>query len=316
MSALAVRRIGEGPILHPGLCPSIGDNLNGPTLLRAPDWAGAPAPWLLYFGHHEGRFIRLALAERPEGPWRVHRSARGGEPRGVLHLAETWFAQTQPDAPQPDWAVARGVNGLYPHISSPEVWVDPAARRFTMLFHGMDVRGTQVTARASSPNGLDWTVEPAPVSDTTYLRAFRHGGRDYAIARLGEIQAMGADGRYGAGIFPFERRHRHAGVLVRGDRLHVFWTRIGDAPEAILHSTIDLSAPFEAWRVEGARRVLAPERDWEGAGLPVVPTPVGTAAGPENGLRDPYLVADGDRLLMVYAGAGESVLGLAELTGL
>ena len=35
--------------------------------------------------------------------------------------------------------------------------------------------------------------------------------------------------------------HRHAGVLVRGDKLHIVWTRIGDAPEQILYSTIDMS---------------------------------------------------------------------------
>ena len=35
--------------------------------------------------------------------------------------------------------------------------------------------------------------------------------------------------------------HRNAGVLVKGDKLHVMWTRIGDARERIFQSTINLS---------------------------------------------------------------------------
>ena len=66
-----------------------------------------------------------------------------------------------------------------------------------------------------------------------------------------------------------DQGHRHAGVLVRGDKLHVVWTRIGDAPEQILYSTIDMSYSWRDWYATGAQVILKPKFDWEGANLPI-----------------------------------------------
>ena len=65
---------------------------------------------------------------------------------------------------------------------------------------------------------------------------------------------------------------RHSAVLVRKDRLHVFYTRAGDAPERILHATIDLTADWTAWRESEPAEVRRAERRWEGAALPVSPS--------------------------------------------
>jgi hypothetical protein len=300
---MRVERVGQGPIVHPGLFPALGENINGPSLVRAPE--GAPARYFLYFAHHEGTHVRLAMADRLEGPWRIREG-------GVLDLAETWFTRTRPDVPQPDWAVSRGVDGLYPHIASPEV--HRRGEGLVMWFHGMCADGVQRTAEARSADGLRWEVRPGAVSETTYLRVFLHRGRTYALARGGEVLARRRDGTFEGGHWPFDPAHRHAGLLLRGDTLHVVWTRIGDAPERILHSTIDLRGDWRGWRARGARELLRPERPWEGVEAPVVPTPVGGAKGPENGLRDPFLFDEPDGTLwMVYAGAGESNLCLARV---
>lgn len=82
---------------------------------------------------------------------------------------------------------------------------------------------------------------------------------------------------------------RHSGVTVRGDTLHVFWTRVGDAPESILHSTIDLLADWTAWQASGAEVVLAPEHAWEGATAPLEPSARSVAHGHVNQLRDPAI---------------------------
>jgi hypothetical protein len=103
---------------------------------------------------------------------------------------------------------------------------------------------------------------------------------------------------------------------VRGDRLHVLWTRIGDAPEGILHSVIDLRPGWRDWQVEATADLLGPERAWEGADLPVRPSEIGIALAPEHALRDPCLFEEDGRLYLVYAGAGEQALGLAEVLGL
>ena len=71
---------------------SEGDNINGPSLIRIPDWiparerADPSAVYYLYFAHHTGDYIRLAWASNLTGPWRLHdtgSNVRVGD-RGVL----------------------------------------------------------------------------------------------------------------------------------------------------------------------------------------------------------------------------------------
>jgi len=303
---LEVRRLLDRPIVDRGLDPSLGDNINGPSLIRVPDWVARPlGRYYLYFAHHEGRHIRLAFANDLAGLWRIH-------PPGALHLGQTPLPQTPPNVPQPAWAVAKGVDGLYPHIASPDVHVGEG--RLTMYLHGLAESGDQTSLTAHSPDGLDWSVAPGRITQV-YLRVFGHRGTRYALAWGGQVlRAAGAD--FEPGPWPFPEGHRHSAVLVRGDTAHVLWTRIGDAPERILHSTIDLRPGWRDWRLGPTAELMRPELPWEGAGLPVVPSEIGTAERPENALRDPCLFEEGGRAFMVYAGAGEQALGLAEITGL
>lgn len=53
----------------PGLAGSAGANINGLCVIRVPDWVqNRLARYYLYFAHHQGRYIRLALADDPAGP--------------------------------------------------------------------------------------------------------------------------------------------------------------------------------------------------------------------------------------------------------
>lgn len=56
----------------------------------------------------------------------------------------------------------------------------------------------------------------------------------------------------------FRPEMRHSALLKRGDALHVFWSRVGDAPEVLLRSTIDLSGPWKTWRESEPVEVLRP----------------------------------------------------------
>jgi hypothetical protein len=106
---------------------------------------------------------------------------------------------------------------------------------------------------------------------------------------------------------------RHVAVLVRGATLYVFWTQVGDAPERILVSTIDLSTEWMQWQASAPVEVLRPERAWEGAGAPLAPSIRSTAYGPVNQLRDPAIYVEGERVFLLYAVAGESGIALAEV---
>ena len=62
---LSVRRLPGNPIIRPFQERRMGGNVNGPSLIRTPDWlAGRRGTYHLYFAHHLGSFIRLAYADR------------------------------------------------------------------------------------------------------------------------------------------------------------------------------------------------------------------------------------------------------------
>lgn len=300
-------RIGTAPIVHAGQSATLGANINGPSLVRRPAWAPGPGRYMLYFGHHKGRHIRLATADALAGPWSIHQP-------GVLPLADTPLARERPDLPQPPWAATLGTDGLYPHLASPDVHVDHARQRFEMWFHGLADDGAQVSCRAISSDGLDWRTTGV-VSAETYLRIFEVRGARYAMARAGRLMRL-ARGGFVAGHCPIPRPIRHVGVMVRDRLLHVFYTCIGDAPERICHAALDTSGAWTAWRQTGGEtEVLRPEMDWEGARMPRRPSVVG-AVGFANELRDPALFEDEAGLWLIYAGGGEAALGLARVEGL
>ena len=64
----------------------MGDNINGPSLIRVPDWVEQPlGRYYLYFAHRDGRYIRRACRDDLLGPWATYRD-------GVLPLRDALFA--------------------------------------------------------------------------------------------------------------------------------------------------------------------------------------------------------------------------------
>jgi hypothetical protein len=149
----------------------------------------------------------------------------------------------------------------------------------------------------------------------TYMRAFTWQGRTHVLAMPG-IFYRSEDGLSGfeAGPVLFNRNMRHNAVLVRGHELLVFWTQVGDVPERILLSRIDLRPDWSEWQASEPREVLRPERDWEGADAPLEPSVRSVAYGHVNQLRDPAIFEEDGRTYLLYAVAGESGIGIAELT--
>jgi hypothetical protein len=325
MSGWKARRLGL--IIRPHMDARMGGNVQGPSMIRVPEWVPNPlGRYYLYFADHKGDYIRLAYADAPEGPWRMH------EP-GSLQLAQSLYP-TAPPAKPADGDTARdqlpgaappGTPGIesaeldagHPHIASPDVHVDHANRRIVMYYHGLVGWGVQRSRVALSTDGLRFTPLPELLGPS-YFRVFAHGGAHYALAMPG-LLLRSVDGLTG-----FERGpmlfdgglQRHTAVLPRGDVLHVFWTRVGDAPECILHSRISLRGDWRDWRVAGeATEVLRPEEEWEGAALPVARSWRGAVYLPVNQLRDPAVFEDAGRVLLLYAVQGEAGIALAELNG-
>ena len=316
-----VERLLDGPIIASDLHPSIGPNIQGPSMIKAPEWIeGRLGNYYLYFADHKGRYIRLAYADNPLGPWRIY-------PPGSLQLEESRFLTEPPKVTAEQFAQFEArlqQSGVVishdllseittPHIASPDVHVDTPGRRIVMYFHGLDAVGTQVTRVASSHNGIDFNAQPE-VLGRSYMRAFQHDGMTFAMAMPGQFyRSRDPLGGFEEGPLLFNPNMRHAAFLKRGDTLFVFWTQVGDAPESIRVSTIDIGGDWAGWSVAPPVEVLRPERPWEGADAPLSPSLRSTAYGHLNQLRDPAVFEEGGRIYLLYAVAGESGIAIAEV---
>jgi hypothetical protein len=321
--AVVATRLAENPLLTVATSRALGDNVNGPTVVRVPDWIDRPlGRYYMYLAHHKGEFIRLAYADRLEGPWKVHAP-------GVLHVRDTAFHRPQPDPPD-------SPEGFYTHVASPEILVDAPGRRLVMWFHGWWTEGQrwpsapearewartrgfgQYTQVAESTDGIRFQVRPS-ITQTSYLRVFREGAQLYGLARLGRL------GRATDPFVPFELgpsvfrdglyagRVRHVALLRRGRTLYVFFTAIGDAPERVLMSTIDLSGDWSSWRASAPIEVLRPNRPYECVDAPLAPSEAGDVEGRVRQIRDPYVFEENGRIYLFYTICGEQGIAAAEI---
>ena len=90
------------------LSENLGNNINGPSLIKVPDWIENPlGKYYLYFAHHEGNHIRMAYSDTIDGDWKVY-------DKGTLKLEESECRD---------------------HIASPDVHVDNENKRIVMYYH-------------------------------------------------------------------------------------------------------------------------------------------------------------------------------------
>jgi len=301
-----VTRIGDAPILVPHMDDRMGGNLAGPSLIRAPEWLpDRLGEYYLYFAHHNGGYFRLAVADAIEGPSRIHTP-------GALQHSESHF----PDEldPQDPAKVRPGMVISTPHIASPDLHVDGQRREVRMYYHGINRDRTQVTRVATSKDGVHFTAFE-PVLGRSYFRAFQYGDWTYALGMPGIVyRARDPLGPFEEGPTLFASNMRHSAVLVEGDTLTVFYTAVGEEPpEKVLVTTVDLRPDWMQWQTGPVAPVLEPERDYEGADLPLVVSQRGEITERARQIRDPAVYREGDRLYLLYAVAGESGIALAEL---
>lgn len=288
---VTAERLAGNPIITPQTDASIGTNINGPSLIRAPSWVEKPlGAYYLYFADHNGKYIRLAYADRLEGPWTAYKP-------GTLQLAQSHFTD---------------------HIASPDVQVDEKRKEIRLYYHGLTPsERTQHTRVAISKDGINFASVQEPVGKgSAYWRLFSYGGWWYALAMPGKFfrSRDGLTGfEPGPQLFPANPTMVHNAVLVRGSTLYVFYTRAGDSPEHILVSTVKLGPDWEQWKPSEPRDVLAPEKPWEGGDQPLTPGKIGAVNERIRALRDPAIFTEGGKVYLLYAVAGESGIAIAQL---
>jgi hypothetical protein len=317
-------RLSQNPLITVDTSPTLGGNVNGPTVIRVPDWVERPfGRYYMYFANHMGEFIRLAYADAPEGPWTLY------EP-GVLHVRDTAFFRPQPDPKE-------ALDDFYTHVASPEIFVDSANKRFVLWYHGWWTNGerwpsdliqarawarrngySQSTQAATSTDGIHFDVQPA-ITRTSYLRVFQHDGYFYGVSRLGQLSRSSDPlSRFELGTNPFAggpyaNKVRHVALVPRGNQLQVFFTAIGDAPERVLMSTIDLTADWKTWRATTPVDILKPETRYECIDLPLTPSDAGDVEVPVRQIRDPFVFQEGTQALLFYSTCGEQGIAAARI---
>ncbi len=289
---MRVQRFATNPIVRPHMDGRMGDNINGPSLIRVPGWVRNPlGRYYLYFAHHDGHYIRLAYADRLEGPWRTHEA-------GVLSLQQSRFAG---------------------HVASPDVHVDERDKRIRMYFHGSEVASgvpgaDQYTRVAISSDGLRFEASSERLG-RPYFRTFAWDGYTYALGMPG-VFYRSRDGLTGFEEGPrlFGPNMRHSALKLDGNILSVFYTDVGDNPESILLATIELTPDWRQWKESKPVTILQPENPYEGADAPRAPSVRGLVHGPVCQLRDPAIFREDGRTYLLYSVAGENGIAIAELT--
>lgn len=305
---MKVTRAARNPIIKPGMHDRIGNNINGPSLIKVPEWVDNPlGRYYLYFSHHKGDHIRLAYADSLKGEWKIYGP-------GTLSLRDSLFpAEAPPLKSFPKFLQDRIKPYLYAHIASPEVRIVADRKEIRLYYHGMLENATQATRVAVSGDGVNFTARPQVIT-RPYLRMFRWDGQFYGMAMPG-IFYRSQDGltNFEEGPMLFNKDMRHSALLVRDNTLYVFFTQVGDAPERLLLSKIDLSLDWTKWTESEAEEVLRPEEPWEGADKPIEPSARGAIETPVNQLRDPALYEEDGKLWLLYSVAGEYGIAISTL---
>jgi len=327
IAQMKVARFEQNPLITMRASRSLGSNVNGPTVIRVPDWVPNPlGRYYMYFGNHMGEFIRLAYADTITGPWKIY------EP-GVLHVRNTAMSRPGPDPKD-------ALDDFYTHVASPEILIDHQQKRFVMWFHGWWTNGenwpadpaaarawaqksgySQFTQAAISTDGLQFDASPA-ITRTSYIRVVQHDGYYYGVSRLGRLSRSKdplASFELGPNPFrdrPYAGRIRHVALVLRGNTLHVFFTAIGDTPERVMLSTIPLEGDWSTWRASVPVDVIQPERGYECTNHPNAPSESGDIAIPVRQIRDPFVFEEGGRSYLFYSVCGEQGIAAAEITGL
>lgn len=284
-------RCDANPLITFELSDTLGGNINGPSVIRVPDWLENPlGKYYMYFANHGGKFIRLAYSDCLQGPWKIY---------------------------EPGTLTVQQAKAFWHHVASPDVHVDNEKEEIRMYFHGpgRSIQG-QWTGVAISKNGLNFKALDE-ILGKFYFRVFQWEGYYYAIAKDGNSgwgELLGSKD----GLTPFESRGnfikliRHGAVMLQGDWLLVFHSRKGDAPERIVVSTVHLTDDWSEWKESEPIDVLRPEKDYEGIEHPIEPSNYGGAINVCQ-LRDPCIFEEDGRVYLFYSVAGEMGIAMAEL---
>lgn len=310
---ITFKRFTENPIITPAQLGEDGENINGPSLIKVPDWVpNRLGKYYLYFAHHQGEYIRLAYADDLRGPWKIYKP-------GTLRTTD---CRCREAAGKPATSSAGELYLSTAHIASPDVHIDELRKQLVLYFHcplSHEGKKGQYTLRATSGDGIRFNPDTT-VLGQSYMRVFHWKGKEYGIARAGDLYRSSDGGlTFEEGPNPFDKIQnktnylRHGAVKVVGDKLLVFYSRIGDKPERILLSEISLADDWNKWKPTEPVLIAEPATPYEGVDLPLTVSKAGSFHGLIRELRDPAFYEEDGKWYLLYSVAGESGIAIGEL---
>jgi hypothetical protein len=282
-----------------------GDNINGPTCIKVPSWCqNKIAKYYLYFASHSGKSIRMCYADDLYEKW-THLKG------GVIKIDD--------------------LNDAHHHIASPEIYINSKDKLIYLYFHAPSrSKNEQWSFLALSKDGLNFDrVIDRPLAPF-YMRVFYYSNYMYGVVKGGGLwkSKTGLDEfELVTNLFnPLMKEEiwhndpgsvRHVGLYLSKHVLHIFFSRIGDKPERILHTSIDLSSSRDQdWLAGKCTEIIRPEEKYEGAEIPLKKSTAGAAHEPENALRDPHIMREENSFYLFYSVAGEQGIALSQFAGI
>lgn len=186
-------------------------------------------------------------------------------------------------------------------------------KEIRMYFHGLESKGRQLTTSAISRDGIHFDANPE-ILTSSYLRVFHFNGYYYGMSMPGMFyRSLNGLNHFVRGSRLFPVTMRHSALRVVGNQLQVFWTQVGDSPERILLSCIELTEDWSSWKPSDPIEVIRPVKRWEGGNLEAIPSVRGPVYEKVCQLRDPAVYEEDDKLFILYAVAGEKGIAIAEI---
>ncbi|MBT8436336.1 MAG: hypothetical protein KJP11_03105 [Gammaproteobacteria bacterium] len=308
---LSFHYLNDAPIISVDDHPALDGNVNGPSLIAAPEWlVDPPGKYLLYFAHHEGRSIRLAASNNLTGPWKIVTPPPLDLERSLFASVAPADSQLHPEARQ---YIEAGADGRYPHIASPDIWVDHETEQIRLYYHGRLEDGRQRSRVALSRDGINFAAR-MEIIGSPYFRIFCHDGWFYALAMPGQLyRSADGLGNFEAGPRLTTEAIRHHALLQQDDQWYVLWTRVGDSPERILLSALDTPDDWQQWGFAETSEIHRAQKTWEGADIVPRASKYGAIMERANQLRDPAIFVEDEKIYLLYAIAGEQGIAIGEL---
>ena len=321
---IKIKKYNKGPIISPEISSELGQNIQGPSIIKKPEWINNKlGKYLLYFADHKGDHIKLAHSNNLFHSWEIYKG-------GTLRLLQSNFLTAPPEIPNSfDLSIAESnfnphpdqkifipevIEDLtIPHIASPDVHVDQENKKIIMYYHGLEKFGVQSSRVATSNDGINFIAEKKIIGKS-YFRKFEYENKIYGMSMPGIFYInKGKIDEFEEIKTLFNKNMRHSALIVIEHKLYVFYTQRGDAPEKILLSVIDLDKEPKKWDATKPIEVTRPEFEWEGANLPIQYSSRSSINTPVNQLRDPCVFQDEGKLYLLYSVKGENGIAISTL---